>query len=105
MAEPHNLDTMIFLVAPGCAGRLGCMNDSQKQRFKGHIRASVHRQKLSLQERGLGAVLGSQCCMEKMVTVMKDGHLLHLVLSPRVFAQTGLLTALRGTYCDRAQFQ
>lgn len=67
----------------------GCMRESQKHWFQGHIMVPVcNGQNLSLQERGLGIILGSECCTDKIITAVKDGHLLRIGgLSLRVFIQ------------------
>lgn len=105
MAKPHISGTVTFLVAPGC-WQTGVHERVLETQVQGaYPRAGVHRRKPRLQEQGLGVVLGSECCMEKIVTVVKDGHLLHMGLSPRVFVQTGLTITLRSAHCDRAQFE
>lgn len=62
-------------------------------------------QNLSLQERGLGIILGSECCMDKIITAVKDRHLLRIGPVSEGLHTDVLMTTLRSVHCDHAHFE
>lgn len=67
--------------------------------------ASVYGQNLSLQERGLRIILGSECCMDKIITAVQDGHLLHIGPVSEGLYTDVLTTTLRSVHCDHGHFE